>query len=71
MSLAKKIKMHQFKDKNYQNSKYMKQARWKKNLKPYNVYSCMQLELKYKHQINNFFLKKRQTIRDDEFFIVF
>ncbi len=30
----------------------------------------MQLELKYKQQINNFFKKKKPTIKD-EFFIVF
>jgi hypothetical protein len=41
----------------------------KKKLETSNIYSSMQLKLKYKQQINNLFLKK-PTIRD-EFFIVF
>jgi hypothetical protein len=52
--------LHQSKNKNYQNSKYMKQTMWKKRLETSNIYSSMQLELKYKQQINKNFLKKSQ-----------
>jgi hypothetical protein len=42
----------------------------KKGLETSNIYSSMQLELKYKQQINNFLVQKKPAIRD-EFFIVF
>jgi hypothetical protein len=42
----------------------------KKGLETSNIYSSMQLELKYKQQINNFLLQKKPSIREEIFIVL-